>query len=46
MKATSVKTVMFLKVDEAMSWPARVTSETVMADASEESFSIMMVMLP
>ena len=44
--ATSVKTVVFLKVEEAISLPCSASSATVMVEACDESFSIMIMMLP
>ena len=44
--ATSVNTLVFLKVDEAISLPCYASSATVMVEACEESFSIMIMMLP
>ena len=37
---------MLSKVDDAMSWPCRVSSATVMVETSDESFNIMMMVLP
>ncbi|MNF10172.1 hypothetical protein D3C80_2110350 [compost metagenome] len=37
---------MFSKVDEAISWPARVISATVMVDTNDESLSIITRVLP
>src|SRR6185436_14137035 len=44
--ATRVKTLVFLKVDDAISLPCRASSATVMVEACEESFSIMIITLP
>src|SRR5690606_10084250 len=44
--ATSVNTVEFLNVDTAIILPCSASSATVMVDACDESFSIMIMMLP
>jgi hypothetical protein len=44
--ATRVKTLVFLKVAEAISLPCSASSATVMVEACEESFSIMIITLP
>jgi len=41
-----VNTVMFLKVEAAISCPPRVSSATVIAEAIDESLSIMIIVLP
>ena len=41
-----VSTLVYLKVEDAMSLPFRASSATVMVEACEESFSIMIMMLP
>ena len=37
---------MFWNVDDAISWPARVISATVIVDATDESFSSITSVLP
>src|SRR5262249_50580893 len=44
--ATSVNTLVFLKVEDAISLPCSASSATVMVEACDESFSIMIMMLP
>src|SRR5439155_27002624 len=44
--ATSVNTLVFLKVEEAISLPCSASSATVIVEACEESFSSMIMMLP
>src|SRR5215213_10851263 len=44
--ATSVNTLVFLKVEDAISLPCSASSATVMVEAWEESFSIMIMTLP
>src|SRR5216684_526299 len=44
--ATSVNTLVFLKVEEAISLPCNASSATVMVEACEESFNSMIMMLP
>src|SRR5689334_7741182 len=43
--ATSVNTLVFLKVEEAISLPCSASSATVIVEACEESFSSMIMML-
>ena len=44
--ATSVNTLVFLKVEDAISLPCSASSATVMVEACDESFSIMIMTLP
>src|ERR1700689_4126210 len=44
--ATSVNTLVFLNVEEAISLPCKASSATVMVEACEESFNSMIMMLP
>ena len=45
-RATSVNTLVFLNVEEAISLPCNASSATVMVEACEESFNSMIMMLP
>src|SRR5882724_448405 len=45
-RATSVNTLVFLKVEDAISLPCSASSATVMVEACEESFSSMIMILP
>src|SRR6202035_2497141 len=45
-RATSVNTLVFLNVEEAISLPCKASSATVMVEACEESFNSMIMMLP
>src|SRR5882672_12436994 len=45
-RATSVNTLVFLKVEDAISLPCSASSATVMVEACDESFSSMIMMLP
>src|SRR5689334_5195160 len=44
--ATIESTLVYLNVEDAISWPFNVNSATVIVEACEESFSIMIMMLP
>jgi hypothetical protein len=44
--ATSVNTLVFLKVEDAISLPCSASSATVIVEACEESFNSMIMMLP
>src|ERR1700675_2875004 len=46
MRATSVNTLVFLNVEEAISLPCSASSATVMVEACDESFKSIIMMLP